>query len=81
MPNAAEKPAVDDLWTEYRNVLSRQKMTPKALEWHEKRARHFVWNRDRPALNALSTADVAGYFERACARGVLGNSLVSLGGF
>jgi integron integrase len=45
-------------------------MTPNAAQWHEKRARHFVWNRDRNALAALRAEDVAAYLTRTHARGV-----------
>ena len=68
MDTAAVTPINADLWTEYRSVLSRQRMTPRASEWHEKRARHFVWNRDRSALAALSADDVCGYFRRTYAK-------------
>lgn len=70
MATAAATTILDHLWTQYRAVLGRQRMTQKAAHWHEKRARHFVWNRDQASLEVLSAQEVASYFRRAYVRGV-----------
>jgi integron integrase len=58
-------------WTQYRDVLARQRVSPKAAEWYVKRARHFVWHRDLATLEALVPEGVSTYFQRVLSRSAL----------
>jgi hypothetical protein len=61
----------DTFWNNYRSVLARRSVSPKAAAWYVKRAKHFVWKRNLTQLQAVSAEAVAGYFNKALSRGTM----------
>jgi hypothetical protein len=62
----------ESVWREYHTVLARHGVPAKAAEWHTRRARHFVWQRDLIALRRTSPEDVSAYFQKVQSRPSLG---------
>ena len=46
-------------WAEFRAVLSRHSVSPKAAAWYVKRAKHFLWEHDLPTLHTLTPEGVS----------------------